>query len=169
MVNSGEFNGMDSAQAREEIIKRLEKDNIGKKKVTYRMRDWLISRQRYWGCPIPIAYDKNGKAHAIPEDQLPVVLPKVDDYKPDSTGRSALAKCEDFLKVTIDGEEMTRETDTLDGYACSSWYLWRYTDPHNKKEAWSKEKVNYWAPTDVYVGGYATMEDGKITEEPIHL
>ena len=152
MVNSGEFNGMDSAQAREEIIARLEKDNIGKKKVTYRMRDWLISRQRYWGCPIPIAYDKNGNPHAIPEDQLPVVLPKVDDYKPDSTGRSALAKCEDFLKVTIDGEEMTRETDTLDGYACSSWYLWRYTDPHNKKAAWDKDKVNYWAPTDVYVG-----------------
>ena len=104
MVNSGEFNGMGSAQAREEIVARLEKDNIGKKKVTYRMRDWLISRQRYWGCPIPIAYDKNGNPHAIPEDQLPVVLPKVDDYKPDSTGRSALAKCEDFLKVTIDGE-----------------------------------------------------------------
>ena len=153
MVNSGEFNGKDSAQAREEIIARLEKDGIGKKKVTYRMRDWLISRQRYWGCPIPIAYDKNGNPHAIPEDQLPVKLPKVDDYKPDSTGRSALAKCKEFLKVTIDGEEMTRETDTLDGYACSSWYLWRYTDPHNKKEAWSKKNVNYWAPTDIYVGG----------------
>ena len=152
LVNSGEFNGMNSAQAREQIVAKLEKDGIGHKKVTYRMRDWLISRQRYWGCPIPIAYDKDGNAHAIPEDQLPVKLPKVDDYKPDSTGRSALAKCEDFLKVTIDGEEMTRETDTLDGYACSSWYLWRYTDPHNQKEAWSKDKVNYWAPTDVYVG-----------------
>lgn len=152
LVNSGEFNGMDSAQAREQIVAKLEKDGIGHKKVTYRMRDWLISRQRYWGCPIPIAYDKDGNAHAIPEDQLPVKLPKVDDYKPDSTGRSALAKCPEFLKVTIDGEEMTRETDTLDGYACSSWYLWRYTDPHNKKMAWDPEKVNYWAPTDIYVG-----------------
>ncbi len=152
LVNSGEFNGMDSAQAREEITAKLEKDGIGHKKVTYRMRDWLISRQRYWGCPIPIAYDKDGNAHAIPDDQLPVKLPKVDDYKPDSTGRSALAKCPEFLKVTIDGEEMTRETDTLDGYACSSWYLWRYTDPHNKKMAWDPKKVNYWAPTDIYVG-----------------
>ena len=152
LVNSGEFNGMDSAQAREQIVAKLEKDGIGHKKVTYRMRDWLISRQRYWGCPIPIAYDKDGNAHAIPDDQLPVKLPKVDDYKPDSTGRSALAKCPEFLKVTIDGEEMTRETDTLDGYACSSWYLWRYTDPHNKEKAWDPEKVNYWAPTDIYVG-----------------
>ena len=153
IVNSGAFNGIETAEARDGIIDWLEKQGIGEKKVTYRMRDWLISRQRYWGCPIPIAYDKNGKPHAIPEDQLPVMLPKIDDYKPDSSGRSALAKCDEFLKVTIDGEEMTRETDTLDGYACSSWYLWRYTDPHNAKEAWSKEKVNYWAPTDVYCGG----------------
>ena len=153
LVNSGDFNGMQSSEAREEIVKWLKKEKIGERKVTYRMRDWLISRQRYWGCPIPIAYDKNGKAHAIPDDELPVKLPKIDDYKPDSSGRSALAKCDEFLKVTIDGEEMTRETDTLDGYACSSWYLWRYTDPHNKKEAWNKDKVNYWAPTDVYCGG----------------
>ena len=153
IINSGAFNGIETAEARDGITDWLEKQGIGHKKVTYRMRDWLISRQRYWGCPIPIAYDKNGKPHAIPEDQLPVLLPKIDDYKPDSSGRSALAKCDEFLKVTIDGEEMTRETDTLDGYACSSWYLWRYTDPHNDKEAWSKEKVNYWAPTDVYCGG----------------
>ena len=153
LVNSGDFNGLQSAEAREKIVKWLKKEKIGDKKVTYRMRDWLISRQRYWGCPIPIAYDKNGKAHAIPEDQLPVMLPKIDDYKPDSSGRSALAKSEEFMNVTINGEKMTRETDTLDGYACSSWYLWRYTDPHNAKEAWSKEKVNYWAPTDVYCGG----------------
>ena len=117
------------------------------------MRDWLISRQRYWGAPIPIAYDKAGNAHPIPEDQLPVMLPKIDDYKPDSSGRSALAKSEEFMKVVIDGEEMTRETDTLDGYACSSWYLWRYTDPHNKKQAWDPAKVNHWAPVDIYCGG----------------
>ena len=153
LVNSGNFNGQQSSDAREQIVSWLETQGVGHKKVTYRMRDWLISRQRYWGCPIPIAYDKNGKAHAIPEDQLPVLLPKIDDYKPDSSGRSALAKSPEFLKVTIDGEEMTRETDTLDGYACSSWYLWRYTDPHNKKQAWSSEKVNYWAPTDIYCGG----------------
>ena len=153
MVNSGPFSGKQSSEVREQINDWLEQQGIGHKKVTYRMRDWLISRQRYWGCPIPIAYDKNGKPHAIPEDQLPVLLPKIDDYKPDSSGRSALAKCDEFLKVTIDGEEMTRETDTLDGYACSSWYLWRYTDPHNDKKAWDPKKVNFWAPTDIYCGG----------------
>ncbi len=153
LVNSGAFNGQQSSDAREQIVAWLEQQGIGEKKVTYRMRDWLISRQRYWGAPIPIAYDKDGNAHPIPEDQLPVMLPKIDDYKPDSSGRSALAKSEEFMKVTIDGEEMTRETDTLDGYACSSWYLWRYTDPHNKKQAWDPAKVNHWAPTDVYCGG----------------
>lgn len=153
MVNSGPFSGKQSSEVREQINDWLEQQGIGHKKVTYRMRDWLISRQRYWGCPIPIAYDKDGNPHAIPEDQLPVMLPKIDDYKPDSTGRSALAKCKEFLKVTIDGEEMTRETDTLDGYACSSWYLWRYTDPHNDKAAWDKKKVDYWSPLDVYCGG----------------
>ena len=153
MVNSGPFSGKQSSEVREQINDWLEQQGIGQKKVTYRMRDWLISRQRYWGCPIPIAYDKDGNPHAIPEDQLPVMLPKIDDYKPDSTGRSALAKCDEFLKVTIDGEEMTRETDTLDGYACSSWYLWRYTDPHNTKAAWDKKKVDYWSPLDVYCGG----------------
>ena len=125
----------------------------GRPKTTYRMRDWLISRQRYWGCPIPIAYDKNGKPHAIPENQLPVMIPEVEDYKPDNSGHSALAKAKDWLKVTIDGEEMTRETDTLDGYACSSWYLWRYASPKDKKSAWNKEKIKYWEPLDIYVGG----------------
>ena len=125
---------------------------FGTPKTTYKMRDWLISRQRYWGCPIPIAYDKDGNPHAIPEDQLPVIIPEVEDYKPDHTGRSALAKAKDWLKVTIDGEEMTRETDTLDGYACSSWYLWRYASPHDDKAAWDQDAIKYWAPTDVYVG-----------------
>ena len=127
-------------------------DKFGTPKTTYKMRDWLISRQRYWGCPIPIAYDKDGNPHAIPEDQLPVVIPEVEDYKPDHTGRSALAKAKDWLKVTIDGEEMTRETDTLDGYACSSWYLWRYVSTHDDEHAWNPDAIKYWAPTDVYVG-----------------
>ena len=130
-----------------------DRDLFGTPKVTYRMRDWLISRQRYWGCPIPIAYDKNGNPHPIPEDQLPVLIPEVDDYKPDNSGRSALAKAKDWLKVTIDGEEMTRETDTLDGYACSSWYLWRYASPHDKKAAWDQNAIKYWEPVDYYCGG----------------
>ena len=128
-------------------------DDFGTKKVSYRMRDWLISRQRYWGCPIPIAYDKHGNPHPIPEDQLPVIIPDIEDYKPDDSGRSALAKAEDWLKVTIDGEEMTRETDTLDGYACSSWYIWRYASPHDEKHAWDEEAIKYWEPLDVYCGG----------------
>lgn len=135
---------------------------FGTPKTTYKMRDWLISRQRYWGCPIPIAYDKDGNAHPISEDQLPVLLPQIDDYKPDKSGRSALAKAKDWLKVKIPVkdpktgkthmEEMTRETDTLDGYACSSWYLWRYVSPHDKVHAWDPEAIKYWAPTDIYVG-----------------
>ena len=140
----------------------IERGLYGNEKVTYKMRDWLISRQRYWGCPIPIAYDKDGNAHPIPEDQLPVLIPKVDDYKPDNSGRSALAKATDWLKVKIPvkdpktgeihEEEMTRETDTLDGYACSSWYLWRYVSPHDSEHAWNEEAIKYWAPTDIYVG-----------------
>ncbi|MBQ3293325.1 leucine--tRNA ligase [Candidatus Saccharibacteria bacterium] len=130
----------------------VDRDLYGTPKVTYRMRDWLISRQRYWGCPIPIAYDKEGNPHPIPEDQLPVLIPEVKDYKPDNSGHSALAKAKDWLKVTIDGEEMTRETDTLDGYACSSWYLWRYASPHDEKAAWDPEAIKYWEPVDFYVG-----------------
>lgn len=135
---------------------------FGTPKTTYKMRDWLISRQRYWGCPIPIAYDKDGNPHAIPEDQLPVIIPEVDDYRPDNSGRSALAKAKDWLEVEIPVkdpetgethlEKMTRETDTLDGYACSSWYLWRYVSPHDNKAAWDKDAIKYWAPTDIYVG-----------------
>ncbi len=153
LINSEQFNGIRTEDAREQVVAWLEQIGVGQPKVTYKMRDWLISRQRYWGCPIPVAYDKAGNVHPIPEDQLPVMHPEVVDYQPDDSGRSPLAKAEDWLKVTIDGEEMTRETDTLDGYACSSWYLWRYTSPHDEKAAWDPEAIKYWAPTDVYVGG----------------
>lgn len=158
LVNSGQFNGTRSEDAREQIVAWLEERGVGEKKVTYKMRDWLISRQRYWGCPIPVAYDKDGNVHPIPEDQLPVMHPEVKDYQPDDTGRSPLAKAEEWLKVTLKDEngndiECTRETDTLDGYACSSWYLWRYTSPHDTEAAWDSEAIKYWAPTDVYVGG----------------
>ena len=141
----------------------VDRDLYGTPKVTYRMRDWLISRQRYWGCPIPIAYDKEGNPHPIPEDQLPVMLPEIEDYKPDASGRSALAKAKDWLKVKVPVkdiktgetrmEEMTRETDTLDGYACSSWYLWRYASPNDRENAWNPDAINYWEPLDYYCGG----------------
>lgn len=153
MVNSGEFNGQKSEDVREQILGWLEESGFGRSKTTYKMRDWLISRQRYWGCPIPIAYDKDGKEHLIPEDQLPVMLPTLSDFKPDDSGKSALAKSKEFITVEINGEKMTRETDTMDGYACSSWYLLRYADPRNFKQAWDPELVNYWAPVDYYVGG----------------
>lgn len=151
LVNSGKYDNLTSKEAESQILSDLG-EAVANKKVTYRMRDWLISRQRYWGCPIPISYDKDGQPHAIPEDQLPVVLPEVSDYRPDKTGRSALAKAKDWLKVTIDGEEMIRETDTLDGYACSSWYLWRYASPHSTSSAWDQDAVKYWEPLDVYCG-----------------
>ena len=137
----------------------VDRDLYGTSKTTYRMRDWLISRQRYWGCPIPIAYDKEGNPHPIPEDQLPVLIPEVSDFQPDNSGHSALAKAKDWLKVNLYNEntgkieEMTRETDTLDGYACSSWYLWRYASPHNTTHAWDQDAVKYWEPLDYYCGG----------------
>ena len=140
-------------------LELIDRDLYGKPKVMYKMRDWLISRQRYWGCPIPIAYDKEGNPHPIPEDQLPVLLPDIDNYRPDESGRSALAKAADWLKVEIlneetgEVEEMTRETDTLDGYACSSWYLWRYASPHDDDAAWNAEAIKYWEPVDYYCGG----------------
>lgn len=136
----------------------VDRDLYGTPKTTYKMRDWLISRQRYWGCPIPIAYDSEGDPHPIPEDKLPVIHPEIEDYQPDDSGRSPLAKAKDWLKVELYNEktgqmeEMTRETDTLDGYACSSWYLWRYASPHDKDAAWDPEAIKYWEPVDYYVG-----------------
>ena len=137
----------------------VDRDLYGNQKVMYKMRDWLISRQRYWGCPIPIAYDSEGNPHPIPEDQLPVLIPEVKDYKPDHTGRSALAKAKDWLKVELLNEKtgkmevMTRETDTLDGYACSSWYLWRYVSTNDDKHAWNPDAIKYWGQLDYYCGG----------------
>jgi leucyl-tRNA synthetase len=153
LVNSEEFDGLHTAEARERIIENLESKGLGSVKTNYKMRDWLISRQRYWGAPIPIAYDKDGKAHAIPEDQLPVLLPETEDFAPDNSGRGPLDRDENWKKVIINGEEMTRETDTMDGYACSSWYFLRYADPRNNEQAWSPDKVNYWLPVDFYCGG----------------
>ena len=153
IVNSGDFDGQNSADVREQVLSWLEEKEIGRSKTTYKMRDWLISRQRYWGCPIPIAYDKDGNEHLIPEEQLPLMLPTLTDFKPDDSGKSALAKSEEFMHVEVNGEKMVRETDTMDGYACSSWYLLRYADPRNSERAWDPELVNYWAPVDYYVGG----------------
>lgn len=171
LVNSGQFDGMASSSAREKIVAWLEQQGLGEGKVTYKMRDWLISRQRYWGAPIPIVHVKDHGPVVIPAHQLPVLLPEVEDYAPKGDGKSVLGAEEDWAHIWYnmttgasvsfsagkpdgdDWHEAHRETDTMDGYACSSWYLLRYTDPHNDQQAWSPEKAAYWMPLDMYVGG----------------
>lgn len=155
LVNSGAFDGTRSEDAREQIVAWLEQEGKGKSQITYKMRDWLISRQRYWGAPIPIIYCPEHGAVPAPESDLPVLLPDVDDFQPRGDGKSVLAAQEDWVQTTcpVCGSPARRETDTMDGYACSSWYLLRYTDPHNTQQAWAPDKVNYWAPLDMYVGG----------------
>ena len=155
LLNSGTFDGMQSSDAREEIVAWLEQEGRGRAKVTYKMRDWLISRQRYWGAPIPIIHCDEHGAVAVPEKDLPVLLPEVKDFAPKGDGKSALAAQDDWVNTTCPtcGKPAKRETDTMDGYACSSWYLLRYTDPHNTEQAWAPEKAKYWTPLDMYVGG----------------
>ena len=155
LVNSGEFDGASSSDAREQIVAWLEDKNLGRAKTTYKMRDWLISRQRYWGAPIPIIHCDEHGAVPVPEDQLPVILPEIEDFAPKGDGKSALARATDWVNTTCPecGKPALRETDTMDGYACSSWYLLRYADPHNAERAWDPEAVNYWNPLDFYVGG----------------
>lgn len=155
LINSGQFDGMTTSEAREELTDWLEQQHLGGVKTAYKMRDWLISRQRYWGAPIPIIHCPEHGAVPVPDDQLPVILPVVEDYAPKGDGRSVLASVEDWVSTTCpvcDGSAR-RETDTMDGYACSSWYLLRYTDPHDSVRSWDSEKANYWAPLDYYVGG----------------
>jgi leucyl-tRNA synthetase len=153
LINSADFDGMNSSEAREEIVSWLEGQGIGKTKTTYKMRDWLISRQRYWGAPIPIIHCEKDGTVPVPEHMLPVTLPEVEDYEP--KGQSVLAGQEEWVNTTCPtcGGPAKRETDTMDGYACSSWYLLRYADPRNDEQAWKPELANYWSPVDFYVGG----------------
>lgn len=155
LINSGQFNGEQSHEAREMIATWLMQQGLGESKVTYKMRDWLISRQRYWGAPIPVVHCQEHGAVAVPEKDLPVLLPEVADYAPKGDGKSVLGAQTEWVKTTCPecGGPAERETDTMDGYACSSWYLLRYLDPKNDQEAWSPEKAAYWAPLDMYVGG----------------
>jgi leucyl-tRNA synthetase len=155
LINSGPFSGLASKKAREEITKYLEKRNLGKRAVYYKLRDWCVSRQRYWGSPIPIVYCKNCEKVAVPEKDLPVILPKIKDFLPTGEGRSPLAKVEKFVKTKCPKCKglAERETDTLDTFVCSSWYYFRYTDPKNQKEFASKKKIEKWLPVDLYIGG----------------
>lgn len=153
LTNSKEFDGITSEEARIAIVKKLEKEGKGELKVTYRLRDWLVSRQRYWGAPIPMVYcDKCGIV-PVPEDQLPVELPYNVKFTPD--GESPLAKCEEFIHTTCPccGGPARRDSDTLDTFVCSSWYFLRYPDNKNDKEAFNREWINKMLPVDKYVGG----------------
>jgi leucyl-tRNA synthetase len=153
--NSGKYDGQKTSDVREQIVAELEAQGVGHEQVNYKIRDWLISRQRYWGAPIPIIHCPTDGAVAVPDDQLPVVLPEVAEYEPDGSGKGVLARAEDWVNVTCPtcGGQASRETDTMDGYVCSSWYLFRYADAHNDQMAWDPAKANYWSPLDFYCGG----------------
>jgi leucyl-tRNA synthetase len=153
LVNSGRFNGLPNTRAKKEITSELERMGKGRFRVNYRLRDWLISRQRYWGAPIPIIYCDRCGVVPVPESELPVMLPLDVEFKP--TGRSPLADCPEFVNTTCPscGEPATRETDTMDTFMCSSWYYYRYTSPRDIDGPWDKDKVDYWLPVDQYIGG----------------
>ncbi|HUT96409.1 MAG TPA: leucine--tRNA ligase [Candidatus Paceibacterota bacterium] len=153
LVNSGEFNGLDSEQAIKRITQWLERNNLGKKTINYRLRDWLISRQRYWGAPIPIIYcDKCGE---VLDENLPVKLPDLKDFKPTNEGESPLARSKEFVNVKCPkcGSPAKRSTETMDTFVCSSWYFLRYLSPHLDKSAFDKKLVDKWLPVDQYTGG----------------
>ncbi|HKR81634.1 MAG TPA: leucine--tRNA ligase [Candidatus Saccharimonadales bacterium] len=182
MTNSGPYDNMLSQDVREKIVADLAEKGVAKERINYKMRDWLISRQRYWGAPIPMVHCEKDGIVPVPEDQLPVMLPEMKSfessksqvgltvgaseasgeqtgetspYAPSGDGRSPLARVPEFVNTTCPkcGGPAERETDTMDGFACSSWYFWRFIDPHNDKQAFDPEKVKRWAPVDDYIGG----------------
>ncbi len=155
MVNSPGFDGLPNGQGKTAIAEAAEKREIGRRAITYRLRDWLISRQRYWGAPIPIVHCPQCGEVAVPEDQLPVLLPEIENYQPSGSGRSPLATVPDFVNTTCPNCEgpAQRETDTMGGFACSSWYFLRFTSPHEDSYPFDNQAMRYWMPVDLYVGG----------------
>jgi len=153
MVNSGQFDGLVGKEAIDKVAQYAETEGIGRKKVNYKLRDWLISRQRYWGAPIPIIHCPQCGAVAVPEDELPVVLPDVKSFMP--KGRSPLADVPEYMNVACPecGGEAQRDPDTMDTFVCSSWYYLRYTDPHNDSVPFDKSLAEKWMPIDKYIGG----------------
>jgi leucyl-tRNA synthetase len=153
LVNSGEFTGLSSPEAKVRIVEWLEGRGLGKPAINYRLRDWLLSRQRYWGCPIPVVHCEQCGIVPVPESELPVLLPEVDDYLP--KGRSPLAAAEDWVNVTCPscGGPGLRETDTMDTFVDSSWYFLRYTNPDNNRAPFDRALVDYWLPVNQYIGG----------------
>jgi leucyl-tRNA synthetase len=154
LINSQFLDGFAKAEAIQKMTSWLEERKLGKATVTYKLRDWLFSRQRYWGEPFPLARNEKGEIIAIPEDELPVVLPELNEYKPAGNGESPLALAKDWLQYrSPSGEACRRETNTMPQWAGSCWYYLRYIDPRNSQNAWDKQKESYWMPVDLYVGG----------------
>ncbi len=155
MVNSGILTGLSVEDAKKKIVEWLSENNVGHEKVVFKLRDWVFSRQRYWGEPIPIVHCEKCGQVALPESELPLILPKVDSYEPTDNGESPLANITDWVETTCPkcGGKAHRETDTMPQWAGSSWYYLRYSDPHNKEALASKEALNYWTPVDWYNGG----------------
>ena len=155
LVNSGSFDGLVNTEAVQPIGDYLEENKIGRRAIQYRMHDWLISRQRYWGAPIPIIHCPECGITTVPEDQLPVMLPEMQDFQPDGSGRSPLARVPDFVNTTCPqcGKPAQRETDTMGGFACSSWYFSRFTSPDYQSGPFESNALHYWMPVDLYVGG----------------
>lgn len=155
LVNSGPYEGLSTSEAREKIVADLQEKDVAKERINYKIRDWLISRQRYWGAPIPMIHCPQCGTVPVPEDQLPVVLPDMQSFEPSGDGRSPLARVESFVHVACPqcGGPAERETDTMDGFACSSWYFLRFADPHNADRPFDDAKVKQWLPVDDYIGG----------------
>ncbi len=155
MINSGEFSGMDSVEGGAKMTAILQQKGQGQPRVTYKLRDWLISRQRYWGAPIPIIHCPDCGTVAVPEDELPVELPYIDDFAPTGDGRSPLARIDEWVNTSCPqcGAAAQRETDTMDGFACSSWYFLRFPNPDYHDGPFDPEAVTNWLPVDTYVGG----------------
>jgi leucyl-tRNA synthetase len=153
-INSGPFNGLPTPQFQEKITAWLAERGQGKKAINYKLRDWLFSRQRYWGEPFPILHTEDGRIIGLSEDELPLRLPEVEDYRPPGTGDSPLAKATDWLNVTLpDGTKAKRETNTMPQWAGSCWYYLRYLDPKNSERGWDPAKEKYWMSVDLYIGG----------------
>ena len=152
-INSGFLNGLNKEDSINTMIQWLQENHCGNAKVQYKLRDWLFSRQRYWGEPIPIIHMEDGTMRAVEESDLPLELPATDNYKPSADGESPLAHCTDWLNVTIDGQKGVRETNTMPQWAGSCWYYIRYIDPHNDHEIAEKKLLDHWLPVDLYIGG----------------
>lgn len=152
-INSGDLNGLNKQDAIDKIINWLEEKGIGHKKVNYKMREWIFARQRYWGEPIPIVFTEDNKIHVLADEDLPLILPELEDYKPSKSGASPLEKATDWVNTTFENQKARRETSTMPGSAGSSWYFLRYIDPHNDKKIADPELLKHWMPVDLYMGG----------------